>query len=308
MNVDKVTNLHKNNEVQFFCFKLHNDANIYAINVFKVREIIKYGGLITQTNMGNLTPVEGIISVRDEVIPLLNIKTWFLMGDNGELDCVDESNGLDSCVCMICEFSKYLVALRIEAPFGILSKKWSEIYPFTEATQRSRKSNNHTKYLNGELVLILDVEKMLVDIFPWMLENQLENISSLEKVKSKKMLLVAEDSPVAKRMLREIFERIGIKFRDFENGQLLLDYLFALENIDNIGLIITDLEMPIASGFEVTKQIREKKNYSHIPIIINSSMSGESNKHLAISLNADGFVTSKNNPEELEQFIKKYLV
>ncbi|RVZ08642.1 response regulator, partial [Helicobacter pylori] len=68
---------------------------------------------------------------------------------------------------------------------------------------------------------------------------------------------------------------LGVKHIDFINGKTLLEHLFnPTTDVSNIGLIITDLEMPEASGFEVIKQVKNNPLTSKIPIVVNSSMSG----------------------------------
>ena len=64
--------------------------------------------------------------------------------------------------------------------------------------------------------------------------------------------------------------------------------------------------MPIVSGFEVLKNIKETPATCHIPVIINSSMSSDSNHQMAERLKADGFIT-KSNPAEVEQALRKLL-
>ena len=48
--IDQITSLHKNNELQLLCFKLDKDGDLYATNVFKIREVIKYDGDITKNS------------------------------------------------------------------------------------------------------------------------------------------------------------------------------------------------------------------------------------------------------------------
>ncbi len=40
--IDQVTSLHKNNELQLLCFRLGKNKDLYAVNVFKIREVVKY--------------------------------------------------------------------------------------------------------------------------------------------------------------------------------------------------------------------------------------------------------------------------
>ena len=108
-----------------------------------------------------------------------------------------------------------------------------------------------------------------------------------------------------KTNLNALIEKMNLKFKIFNNGEELLNYLFKTDP-NGIYAIITDLEMPKKSGFEVIKEVKNSEKYSKIPIIVNSTMSGKSNEEMAKSLNADGFI-SKNKPKEIEYYLKRLL-
>ncbi|CAI6154221.1 MAG: Chemotaxis protein CheV [uncultured Sulfurimonas sp.] len=77
----------------------------------------------------------------------------------------------------------------------------------------------------------------------------------------------------------------------FDTRQKLVDYLFALgESVKELPAIITDIEMPEMSGFTVIKTLKANPMTKDIPIILNSSMTGENNKHEAELLGADTFI------------------
>ncbi len=310
-SVNQSTNLHKRNEVQFLCFRLVENGDIYAINVFKVKEIIKYTNTVTRTTHDDNALLEGIITVRDKIYPIVDLKKWFAY--DSEIPNVEIKNSAikgDNFQILICDFSQTTLAIKISKAERILTKKWADIHQvssYSPNKDTAQKIINHTKYFDGELVKVVNVEKMLIDVFPNIEDTQIDEIDNLQKIVSVKDILLAEDSPVAMKMMKKILDKLGVRFKAFENGQLLLDYINnKTTNVDNIGLIITDLEMPIASGFEVIKQIKNNKEFSHIPITVNSSMSGKSNKDMAISLNADDFI-SKSHPKEVERVISKFI-
>ena len=62
------------------------------------------------------------------------------------------------------------------------------------------------------------------------------------------------------------------------------------DKIANIPAIITDIEMPEMSGFTVIQTLKANPIVKHIPIIVNSSMTGNNNKREAEVLGAEGFV------------------
>ncbi|MBD3823399.1 MAG: response regulator, partial [Epsilonproteobacteria bacterium] len=67
-------------------------------------------------------------------------------------------------------------------------------------------------------------------------------------------------------------------------------YINSLDNPDDIPVVITDIEMPEMSGFTVIKTLRANNATKNIPIIVNSSMTGDNNKREAELLGADGFI------------------
>ena len=117
--------------------------------------------------------------------------------------------------------------------------------------------------LNGEMILLLDFEKIVVEINP---ETGI-NVQQVKKLgkrpNSEKRLVIAEDSPLLRKLLHDTLEEAGFHYLEFfENG---LDALNYLENLaetstnltDEVHLVITDIEMPQMDGHHLTKRIKE---------------------------------------------------
>ncbi|RDU65012.1 chemotaxis protein [Helicobacter sp. MIT 14-3879] len=312
--IDQITSLHKNNELQLLCFRLDKDGDLYATNVFKIREVIKYDGEITKINYDRSSLLEGLITIRDLTIPLIDMKKWFYYDTrNKDKDLsshiIKNNNLYNGDIVMICDFSRWTIGVRIYEADRILNKKWTEIEQSSGivGSSNNNKLVGRTRYFDEQLVQIVDIEKMLVDVFPWIDEEKEEELKKIKKISSRKIILMADDSPVVLKTMQLILDKLGVEHNDFINGKKLLDYLFSSEvDISNIGMIITDLEMPETSGFEVIKQVKANPKTSHIPIVVNSSMSGSSNEEMAMSLNANEFI-SKSNPLEVEACVNKYL-
>ncbi|RAX58022.1 chemotaxis protein CheV [Helicobacter monodelphidis] len=313
-NVDQITNLHRNNELQLLCFRLEKGKDLYGVNVFKIKEVVKYRGSLTVVTHDGTSLVEGLITMRELTIPLIDLRKWFYYDPQFKARdlrqyAIKREKGEEDIV-MICEFSRWTVGVRIYEADRILNKKWTEIEQNVGfgATGQNSKLVSRTRYFDGSLVQIVDIEKMLVDVFPWIETEKEEEMKRLQRFHSDKDILIADDSPSVLKTMRNILSKAGLHYRDFPNGQKLLNYIFnANTNIDRIGMVITDLEMPEASGFEVIKQLKNDPSTSHIPIVVNSSMSGSSNEELARSLNADDFI-SKSQPMQVEECIRRFLV
>lgn len=311
--IDQVTNLHRNNELQLLCFRLEKDKDLYAVNVFKIREVVKYRGNITVVSHESSSLVEGLITIRELTIPLIDMRKWFhydsrMKEKNLKEYAIKREEGEDDII-MICEFSRWTVGVRIYEADRILNKKWTEIEQSAGiggATQNS-KLVSRTRYFDGSLVQVVDIEKMLVDVFPWIESEKEEEMRQIRELHTTKEVLLADDSPSVLKTMQNILDRIGVEHKDFVNGQKLLNYIFDPKtDVEKIGMIITDLEMPEASGFEVIKQLKANSKTAHLPIVVNSSMSGSSNEEMARSLNADEFI-SKSNPIEIEEVMRRHL-
>jgi CheY-like chemotaxis protein len=79
-------------------------------------------------------------------------------------------------------------------------------------------------------------------------------------------IIVADDYYTNRLLVSEILKDLGHEFIEAENGQEVLE---ALQNNNDIDLVLMDIEMPVMSGVEAMIYIREKMLYpkNSIPII-----------------------------------------
>ncbi|WP_220823060.1 chemotaxis protein [Helicobacter pylori] len=308
--IDKTTSLHLNNEAQFLCFRLdeEKDAQLYGLNIFKIREIIHYDGEVTEILGGSDGVMLGFLSVRGESIPLVDVKRWLhynasdLSRNLKEYSVKDEHN-----LVIVCHFSNHSIALKVLKIERIIHKNWTEISTGDkQGINEEGKISTITRFDKERVVQILDVEKMISDVFPSLKDLDDLTLRCIEAIQSQKLILIAEDSLSALKTLEKIVQTLELRYLAFPNGKELLDYLYEKEHYQQVGVVITDLEMPVISGFEVLKTIKADSRTEHLPVIINSSMSSDSNRQLAQSLEADGFVV-KSNILEIHEMLKKTL-
>ncbi len=309
-DIDKTTSLHLNNEAQFLCFRLdeEKDAQLYGLNIFKIREIIHYDGEVTEILGGSDGVMLGFLSVRGESILLVDVKRWLhynasdLSRNLKEYSVKDEHN-----LVIVCHFSNHSIALKVLKIERIIHKNWAEISAGDkQGINEEGKISAITRFDKERVVQILDVEKMISDVFPSLKDLDDLTLRCIEAIQSQKLILIAEDSLSALKTLEKIVQTLELRYLAFPNGKELLDYLYEKEHYQQVGVVITDLEMPVISGFEVLKTIKADSRTEHLPVIINSSMSSDSNRQLAQSLEADGFVV-KSNILEIHEMLKKTL-
>ena len=78
-------------------------------------------------------------------------------------------------------------------------------------------------------------------------------------------ILVAEDNPVSAEFIVKVLSRMGHRMTAVEDGQQVVE----LTNQQQFDCILMDIQMPVMSGDEATRSIRERERQSglHIPII-----------------------------------------
>lgn len=288
--VDAATNLAKNNELQLLVFRISEseDSAFYAINVFKTREVVESKNhYLTQIPSAH-PMLEGTITLRGMQIPILNLPSWLGVSLNKEE--TKRSN------ILICDFNGIIIGLRIMSAYRVIKKNWNEMHaPESYRLKNDGLVMNDTRLEDGSLCLILDYEKLLSDVIPQAMVNVSKDTEALKSIEipaklKKGTTLIAEDSKTAQRALKQIFENAHLKMLMFDNGKKLIDYIETLEDPSTIPAIITDIEMPEMSGFTVIQTLRANPSTRKIPIIVNSSMTGENNKREAEVLGANGFV------------------
>lgn len=289
-NVDASTNLAKNNELQLLVFRINEseDSAFYAINVFKTREVVESKNHYLTQIPSSHPLLEGTIILRGLQIPILDLPTW--LHTSLTKDEMQRSN------ILICDFNGIVIGLRIMSAYRVIKKNWNEMHaPDSYRLKNDGVVMNDTRLEDGSLCLILDYEKLLADVIPQALVNVTEDTNNLENVEIPEKLktgtvLIAEDSRTAQTALINIFKNANIKMQMFENGKKLVDYVEELPDTNVIPAIVTDIEMPEMSGFTVIQTLRKNPKTSKIPIIVNSSMTGNNNKREAEMLGANGFV------------------
>jgi two-component system chemotaxis response regulator CheV len=302
--VDASTQLAKNNEVQLLVFKAESSENaaFYAINVFKTREVVEAKNHFL-TQIPSAHPLlEGTIVLRGVQIPILNLPAW--------LDHTLTPDDIAKSRLLICDFNGVIIGLRIMDAHRVIKKNWAEMHsPDSYSVNNDAKVVNDTRLEDGSICMVLDFEQLLADVIPTAMVDVNEspdNIKDLD-IPQKLLngeLLIAEDSKVAQKHLHTLLDNAKIKHRIFNNGKALIDHIFSLADPSVIPAIITDIEMPEMSGFTVTKKLREDPRTVNIPIIVNSSMTGDNNKREAQALGADDFIDKTKSHNVLPLVIK----
>ena len=302
-SVNQRTQLVGQNRLELLTFRL-NGRQRYGINVFKVKEVLQCPKLTRMPNLHHL--VKGVAHIRGQTVSVIDMSK--AIGGRSTED-------VDKSFVIIAEFNRTIQAFLVSSVERIVNMRWEDVLPPPDA---SGKGNYLTAVTNieGELVEILDVEKILAEIAPIdeLMNSDIGN--QIDEVKQNKefvnRILIADDSTVARKQVQRAVESIGFEVIAVKDGKEAYDKLGELiedgsDISDHISLVISDIEMPEMDGYTLTAEIRRNPKLKGLYVILHSSLSGVFNQAMVERVGANMFI-AKFNPDELGNAVKQALI
>lgn len=280
--VDARTNLAGSNKMEILLFTIGSNET-FGINVFKVKEVTRN---ITITKTPNMpSGVDGIVSLRGHIMPVLNLATFMGLGDPEEQQ-----------VMMVAEYSRHVLGFLVKDVDRIIRVDWNKV----RTADAMMTGNSHmitaiTELPDGGLVSILDVEQILASAFG---EDVVGAVERLEKGHEKTVFFV-DDSSVARKKIVELLDKMGVKHVQAHNGLEGWDRLKGLadaaQNVgmnlhDHVQVILVDAEMPEMDGYVLTQHIKSDRRFDRIPVVMHSSLSSEANRTMGKRVGVDYYV------------------
>lgn len=108
-------------------------------------------------------------------------------------------------------------------------------------------------------------------------------------------ILIVDDDPAQRTLLNMCLEQGHFKVIEAENGSQAYEIL---DREQDVRLVITDLDMPVMSGFQLIRKVREADLRYRYMVVLTSSEEKESLVK-ALSLGADDYIAKPVMPEEL---------
>jgi len=122
----------------------------------------------------------------------------------------------------------------------------------------------------------------------------IQSIKRLEKNQEHKILLV-DDSLMVRKQMQTLLENMFFKVVAVAHGEEALGMLQAM---DDISLVLTDYNMPVMNGLELTKKIRKTKGKKELSIIALSSDTEDDTIALFLKNGANDYIKKPFSKEE----------
>ncbi|MFZ1674363.1 MAG: chemotaxis protein [Nitrospira sp.] len=206
--IDARTRLAGANQMELLLFKLGTNE-IFGINVFKVREVMKLPEL-TQIPEAD-SRIVGMANIRGIMVPVVGLKRSLGLGTENE-GRVGGPPGTNPYL-IVSEYNGSLQGFLVAGVDRIIRFSWSAIKTPPAIVRENNKGavTAVTMLEDGRMVLILDVEKVLNDICPRSDDEVFAGMVAAPALKSKCMLF-ADDSSVARTQIRKALERLEMSY------------------------------------------------------------------------------------------------
>ena len=157
----------------------------------------------------------------------------------------------------------------------------------------------------GEVVPILSVPDLMANGRQLTGARMRRTGQVKEKQAGPRKILICEDSFTTRELERSIFEAAGYDVETATDGAMGLARLREGLNPD---AVVTDVQMPNMTGFELTKAIKSDETLVHIPVIIVTSLERDEEKAEGINAGADAYITkSVFNQDTLLETVERLI-
>lgn len=298
--IDARTRLVGTNKLEILLFSLGEDSRTgrhetFGINVFKVREVMRTPPITAAPEMPD--SVEGMVSLRGALVPVVDLAKY-----------AGIPTGTPREIMIVTEYNGHTQGFLVEGVDTILRLDWSRmrVPPEMLSAQMGGLVTAVTELEDGRLVMMMDVEKVLAETSRYDESDFMyRDIAQIDRPEC--TVYFADDSLIARRQIERTLDAMGVRYVASVNGRQAWDELDKAARIaaadgcaahERISLVLTDIEMPEMDGYILTKKIKGDPRFAGIPVIMHSSLSGDANQSLGLSVGVDEYV-SKFEPQKL---------
>jgi chemosensory pili system protein ChpA (sensor histidine kinase/response regulator) len=128
-------------------------------------------------------------------------------------------------------------------------------------------------------------------------------VDAIDRIQHERVVIVADDSISVRKFVGRMLEKAGYRV------MLASDGLEAAELVAQHGchLVITDLEMPRMTGYELMAQLRQSPSTRRIPVMVVTSRAGAKHRDRAIKEGAVAFLTKPVQEDQLTEAVEQLI-
>ena len=114
-------------------------------------------------------------------------------------------------------------------------------------------------------------------------------------------VLIVDDSPVSRELVRDILEPSGHEVVEADNGIVALRKIE--EDMPNV--VLLDIELPHLNGYQVIERLRQDSRFSRLPVAAFTAHAMKNEREKALAAGFDDFITKPVRPAVLRTLIAR---
>jgi two-component system chemotaxis sensor kinase CheA len=108
-------------------------------------------------------------------------------------------------------------------------------------------------------------------------------------------ILVVDDQFMVRELQRSILEAAGFRVCTAQHG---VEALELLETEPDVGLVVTDIQMPTMDGLELVRAIRDRSAVRSLPVVVVTSLGSDEDRQRGADAGADAYIVKSDFDQE----------
>jgi chemosensory pili system protein ChpA (sensor histidine kinase/response regulator) len=202
-------------------------------------------------------------------------------------------NDTKRIVVMILESEVGRVAYEVDAMIGLEQAVVRQLdAPFDQIAHLSGASVS----AEGDVILMLDPNGLAK-----LERGEIQAPSTIAATRRTRMLLV-DDSLSVRKVVSGLLTRMGCDVTTAADGEEALNIMTSEAEFD---AIITDLEMPRKSGFELLDELRRRPAFAKLPVAMLTTRASDKHREFALALGVSEYFSKPIDETRLERFLSR---
>jgi len=118
-----------------------------------------------------------------------------------------------------------------------------------------------------------------------------------------KTILIAEDNPVNRELLRELLEVRGYTVVEACNGQEALGIIDEV----NPDILLVDIGMPVLDGYGFVRKFKENPKWAKVPVLAVTAYAMQGDRQKILDAGFDGYLSKPIDVTPLESELSRLL-
>ncbi len=120
-------------------------------------------------------------------------------------------------------------------------------------------------------------------------------------------LMIVDDSSTMRKIIKRVLRQAEIAVENIVEAGNGVEALEQLAANPDVGLILSDVNMPEMNGIDLVKKLREDHAKETLPVIMVTTEGGEAMVSSAMESGANGYVTKPFTPDSIRSALDPFL-